>query len=299
MWLYGCEVWDQTARKDAENLQIKIAKGILPCGLCTNNEAVLGELGLLKMQYVRERNKQIWWGRICCESISRLTKQVYIVEKRVFEYLKGKNPEKKTGMWIEDVYELLKKYGLEEEWNTHDVVSVKAWTRRVKMIVHKFAEDEWKLEMKKHPKLHQYCVLKQELKAETYLLDERLSVLAKRVICGLRTGTNKLQVELDRHEKVDVPREWRWCKLCATETEDEQHFMFQCPALQLERRRMLEEVKKVKKIDWTKSNVNKRARMAAFLGIGLQDKQMRVIVAKHVVNMWRKRSNILNRVKVV
>lgn len=298
-WMYGAEVWDTTNMMEEEKLQIHIAKKFLPCGLCTNDEAVRGELGLTEVAYVREMNRLLWWGRIIREPITRLTKQIYMVEKKIFARLKKQQPGTETGMWIEKTYSLLEKYGFLQEWEKQIVPNEKTWARAVKQTIHKYAEEKWREAMQGKPKLHMYRCIKKELKVEKYLTDEKISTKAKRLICGLRTGTNQLQIELDRYERPTIDRDLRFCHLCNTETEDEHHFMFRCPALKCERDRMMAEVRKTKGIDWMKTGIKKERRMAAFLGIGLEDKKMRMIVAKHVVLMWRRRTRILNKIKVV
>lgn len=62
-------------------------------------------------------------------------------------------------------------------------------------------------------------------------------VAGRAALTRLRTGTNELRIELGRHHGLQ--RDQRLCQLCDQRpVEDEQHFMLECPAYQVERGRM-------------------------------------------------------------
>ena len=60
---------------------------------------------------------------------------------------------------------------------------------------------------------------------------------SRTLLSKLRLGVLPLEIEKGRREKIKVPRENRFCKLCNSDNkiEDEIHFLFECPALQHQR----------------------------------------------------------------
>ena len=70
-----------------------------------------------------------------------------------------------------------------------------------------------------------------------------------RLITGLRTGTNALEVERGRW--AEVPRDERVCTRCVRGgVEDERHFLLRCPYYRLERADLASQLDEVYGITW-------------------------------------------------
>ena len=78
-------------------------------------------------------------------------------------------------------------------------------------------------------KLRTYRRFKQDKTAENYLVSP-MSRNHRKLLARLRCGTLKLEIETGRHTKPVTPYVNRKCKLCNTNSvEDEIHFLIDCP----------------------------------------------------------------------
>jgi len=104
------------------------------------------------------------------------------------------------------------------------------WKNWIRKKILAFEEKKWLAEIndiKMYPKLRTYCLFKSRLRLEDYLLVASNAV-GRRIHTSLRSGTNKLAIELDRWKKI--PKEERFCQQCDTkEVETELHFLVECP----------------------------------------------------------------------
>jgi hypothetical protein len=307
---YGAEIWGEGDWEAAERMQIKLAKRILRFRKTVNDDAVRGELGFVKLKRNRDYQRLVYWGYLVSMDIERLPKRIYVAERRLYEERLFAKKEERTepstekptnkprpkpnpSLWLEETVKLIKEFQLEDAWEAQSVGNIEDWKRRVHEAVHEKEEEEWKMRMQNQARLTLlYTTIKTELKCETYLLDESLSWEARNILFQLRTGSNRLRIDTGRWEHI--PRDKRICQLCQSAVENETHFMFRCPVLQEERQKMMESVRKKKKIDWSHKFVTEKARTAAFVGIGLEDHAQRKLVAAGLVRMMRTREQMLS-----
>ena len=88
-------------------------------------------------------------------------------------------------------------------------------------------------------KLTLYTKIKYNLSLEPYL--EKLDFKYRRNITKLRISSHRLQIGTGRYEKI--PRNERICKNCTlNETEDEIHFLLQCPKYNVQRENLLNQL---------------------------------------------------------
>jgi len=78
-------------------------------------------------------------------------------------------------------------------------------------------------------KLRTYAKFKKSISLEYYLISN-LSWTKKRIITKFRTSDHKLKIEVGRHCRPRLPPEQRLCVYCdQNKTEDEVHFIMECP----------------------------------------------------------------------
>ena len=62
----------------------------------------------------------------------------------------------------------------------------------------------------------------------------------RRIITKFRISTHRLEIERGRY--LNVPVEHRICKLCKLDTENEIHFLLECPVLETSRHDIIKEL---------------------------------------------------------
>jgi len=107
------------------------------------------------------------------------------------------------------------------------------WNDITKKAVRERETALWKRSLSSSPMLRTYCLLKEKLIVEPYLLvphggwnDRTLEGRRILMITRLRSGCNELRINTGRWESLPV--EERICRLCAETVEDERHFLLHC-----------------------------------------------------------------------
>ena len=113
-------------------------------------------------------------------------------------------------------------FGLEEEWSKEECGS--DWKRVVYEMVDKYEVEKWRVGMRSKQKLRLYRVIKSELCFERYLVSENVD--GRREMTRFRGGTNRLRIEMGRHEGLDIGE--RVCEFCLDGIEDEMHVLLCC-----------------------------------------------------------------------
>ena len=79
-------------------------------------------------------------------------------------------------------------------------------------------------------KLDTYFKIKIVFSRETYLSTCINNFRLRRALCQIRINAHELKIERDRYKKPQVERSQRICEKCSSnETEDELHFIINCP----------------------------------------------------------------------
>ena len=87
----------------------------------------------------------------------------------------------------------------------------------------------WRHSLEHSKKLEFYKVFKDEYSASDYLFQLRNFSERRNLVKFWKISNHKLVIELGRYQIDNVPRENRLCPLCkCKQTEDENHFLFQC-----------------------------------------------------------------------
>jgi hypothetical protein len=183
---------------------------------------MLGDLGWWSLRARRDQRRLLYWGNLVRMDSDRLTKKVYNHRKR--QSLSSPSPAN----WCTYTAKLLSSLGLEEFWLTESTIPSSVEWRKV--VVKKIGESEqrsWLVGCLSKPKLRSYCKFKFELKLEPYLLDS--NSLGRRVLFGLRSGSNRLRIETGRWLRPRLEEKDRVCVLCdGQQVEDEFHFVTSC-----------------------------------------------------------------------
>jgi len=112
---YGAEVSSNTGWEAAERVQREIGRRILRCHGKTTNEAVLGELGWMRLQSRREYLKLKYWIKISLMDETRLVRKVYRLSRKQYRAKGVRN-------WCHEIHNLLKKYGLHQLWTDENLI---------------------------------------------------------------------------------------------------------------------------------------------------------------------------------
>jgi hypothetical protein len=239
---YGAEViqysrnlsgkWDE-----AEKIQMQMGRRILGCSSTTSNAAVRGDLGWQSLKARRDMLRLTYWGKIINMKGKRWTRRIYEESRRRYE-------EKGKANWCTYTHHILKEYGLEEAWVKGRVGQLKVWKVRVTTAIKKYEEMKWKQDLEQKPKLRTYRVLKKSLEEEDYVMKNRINE-GRKLLTGMRSGTNDLRIDTDRRYNCKIPVQERTCWCCGEGVEDEKHFVVLCKHYQNERLDMFQDILKV------------------------------------------------------
>jgi len=196
------------------------------------NAAVRGEM--VEDEYEEKFFSDKVLGGYFVHGENRLVKQVYNQSKR--EYLR-----RNRNNWVKHIHRLVQRYNLTELWEDEKRVwegdgedrsstgRRKFWLRQIFKSIHRAEENEWRKEVESKPKLRAYIKCKEALELEKYLTSET-DRRGTFLLTTLRTGTNKLRIEIGRRKKPrKEPEEERVCMVCMSgSVENEAHFLLSC-----------------------------------------------------------------------
>ena len=227
---YGAEIWGNCEWEEAEKLQRAVARRILGAKQGTSNAFLMGELGWWPLSARRDLLRLRFWWKLVNMQQSRGVRQVYDYCRAKFELSLGAGRDlgklrKQSMNWCEYTFSLLKELNMEEIWWTGKPGGADEWNARVYSKIQEREERKWRRLMMNNVKLELYRQVKNKLKLELYLLDERSR--PGRIEFGrYRSGSCSLRVDQGREE--GLARERRVCMLCI---EDVEHVMVVCPGM--------------------------------------------------------------------
>ena len=225
-----------------------MGRRILGCGPHVANDAVLGELGWLPLYVRRDVALLRMWGRIMRRPTGSLLRQAYDGLHSLLRLRHRSAPGYEWGVhnWVQRTHSLMtrKHPTLAGHWRaqtvpSNDAVSAQrnrdAWRDVVLDAVRSGAGEAWANRVWNKPKLVMYRFLMGgEPALQPYIKKSSAGDHITRLITGLRSGTNALEVERGRW--AELPRSERVCTRClAGVVEDERHFLVRCPYYQVER----------------------------------------------------------------
>ena len=266
------------ARDDKWGLEIeqrKLMKDILKVGRQAASSFIERESGIYPLVYRRRSRMLKWWGKMVRKGEDRIIKRVYdqlLQEEGLKEEKAEEQEQSKGGMrrkrkifnikreektyqgvdrykgWVWEVYETLKRWGLQEFWNDGKggeiVMSEDKWKKKVneKMKeVRKTDSDSRLLKMDKNKErtLDMYLMMVDDGKVHIKIMTqgrEEKKRKGKILIRRMLTGTSKLEIDIGRWKQVQ--RKERKCKVCEKDQEDILHLLFECEEYEKERREL-------------------------------------------------------------
>ena len=260
---YGAEV-DSFKWEESERLQLLAGRMCLGVGKEIGDEVVRGELGWWSMRGRRVYLRLVYWGKLVLADRDSIVGCVYREgRRRVIDRVKCGRRE-----WCVETKRLLEKIGLGERWEDEKIGSMREWREMVKKMVHYDERIEWRKKMGGKITLNRYMRVKEDLKKERYLKENRLWV---RRWVRLRSSTETLRVREGRMKKE--MRCDRICECCeAGKVEDEAHMMDECERWNGERERMWRQLEEYddslvrivrgwsreRRVDWMMEGGNKK-----------------------------------------
>ena len=269
---YAAEIWGEKKWEEAEILQRKMAKRILGLPEKTTNEAVLGDLGWWPLKARRDMIRLRYLQKILNMKQDRLPKMIYEWERQMDE---------RKDSWLAYTKKLLIDLDLEEVWIRQEIKeSTNEWNKLIEKKIQEREQREWRQRALKKPKLRTYTKYKLLLKEEEYLKNE--DEIGRRMMARIRSGTNKLRIETGRYEKPKQAEEYRICKICKKDIENEEHFLHDCIAY--------DSIRKDLMIELNKKEMDKKAKEILF-GKGT-DKEIEKAI-RYIRRAMAKRNRIL------
>jgi len=208
---FGFEIWYDKKSAPIETFQRTVVKKLLRLSCTTTNEAVLGEIGWYELIYQADIARLLLYHSIMNKNPENICRRV-ITNQMENDNIKS---------WSFMVKRLIHKLKL--QYYDITLISAKDWKSKVLAAIHEQASYAWKIGMNQKPKLRTYIQFKTNLCFESYLEDKDNR---KFLITKLRVGTNNLEIDKGRHEKKEKDK--RRCRFCR-QTEDERHFLLDCP----------------------------------------------------------------------
>ena len=237
---YAGVVWKETWRdkREFEQIQADMAKRILRCSPFTTREAMYGDLGWWTLEGRRNYKKLVFWYNLMTLGDERILKKVYLVTKRI-----GKKS------WAHSIKDVLETYGLANLWSDEQLLfnldgkgnlgsktllnHKRFWKRYIRGKIQEYEQKMWWSNLtERHEDISQsktrtYVTFKKTLRLEKYL-QAHSDAQGRAIHTSLRSGTNKLEIEIGRWSGIEKSR--RFCKQCdLKEVESEMHFLMHCP----------------------------------------------------------------------
>jgi hypothetical protein len=248
--LYGSEIWgifrtdSANCRKNVTNIfdkiyennvsdksNIKFCKFILGVHSKTSNIACMSELGRFPI-YFNIISSIICYLHRLFHCNSTLLEEAFLSNIDLHK--------NKINTWYSTVTFLLEKLDLNESY------CQKYSLRKLKALIYSklrenFLNEWYNQKDNSSGKLDTFFSFKTSFRKEAYLELDKFEL--RKTICKFRISAHALKIETDRHKKNYVERSQRICGSCQQhQTEDELHFLLECPLYQSLRQEYLSRV---------------------------------------------------------
>ncbi len=299
---YSSEVWGFDKWALGEQIQYQFARYTLRCSPMTSKPALVGELGLISLYGRRCYKKLVFWFNVINLPDFRLVKQVY---------LESKKQVSKKSNWCNRIGKIFNEYGMMNVWNNNQLVfnldgkhnnnahtldlHKQHWKSYIRKKILQVEEKKW-LELindrEEYSKLRTYCSFKKKLHLEPYLVLSSNSY-GKAIHTSLRTGTNKLEIDIGR--KYGQEEHDRICKYCDLKViESEKHFLIDCPKYDTYRSKLYTDICNISNRKWNMNNFNDDDRFIFLINGSMDDFQKQIFRLLHgyLVRCFKIRLNI-------
>ena len=229
--LFGCEVWGYEKLQIIEKLQLQFCKLLLRVKKSTPTCMVYGELGRKPLETVIKQRMIAYWIKLTNGPSKKYSSIMY---KLCLGLLN--NNQQIALPWLQKIKEIFDNLGLSNVWSSQSYRNANWLLKLTKQRINDQAMQEWQASVNASTKCSNYRIYKTELEFEQYLDD--LPAHLAIAMCKFRTTNHRLPVELGRYS--NIPRVERKCTKCQNDrVGDEFHFLFECPLLNIIRRKYL------------------------------------------------------------
>jgi len=212
---YGAEVWGYNALEQADRVQARALRVFLGLHSRAPLAILEGDTGWLKPQYRRWLAMLRFWNRLLSLPEDRLTYKTFTMDYE--------NSKRGMNTWSMQIREILITVNLVASFNNKTKVDLAI----VKSHLLEKQNTAWVALVESKPKLRFYKNFKLNIAEEKYV-SLNLTPSERSLMAQIRSGTLPLEIETGRFRNVKI--EERLCKLCTLNvTEDESHFIFECP----------------------------------------------------------------------
>ena len=212
---YAAEIWGYKHFSHCNNVQNRAMRYYLGVHRFAPIASLQGDFGWLRPRLRRYKIMLNYWNRLIKMNDSRLTKYMY-----EYDYQLCKNN------WcseLKDIFTQLDMNTFYEHKLVCDITLVKrklfAWMKA-----------DWQNDVQNKPKLRTYRLFKADIDIESYI-KYHMSKRKRSLLAQFRFGILPLRIETGRY--TNTPVDERICILCKTInnacTEDEYHFLMECP----------------------------------------------------------------------
>jgi len=212
---YCAGVWGFNALEQADRIQARALRVFLGLHKRAPLAILEGDTGWIKPQYRRWLEMLRLWNRLISLPEDRLTYKIFKID-----YENAKNG---ILTWSSQIREILVNINHVASFNNISKVNLTV----VKSCLLEKQSTEWIALVASKPKLRFYRSFKTSMSQEKYVT-LNLTPSERSLLAQIRSGTLPLEIEVGRFRNIKV--EDRLCKLCNLNvTEDETHFIFECP----------------------------------------------------------------------
>ena len=218
---YGSGIWGFNKENHSESIQNKAIRYFLGVHNFTAIPAIQGEMGWLPSKYRKYLCMLRFWNRLVKMSPDRLTRQVFIAEYNSSNH-----------NWSKEIKNILSTLDMMHIYENKLCCNISSCEEKLLLL----AEDKWKLDTSRKPKLRTYTKFKNSFKTESYI-SKLVYKPDRSIVAKLRCGILQLHVETGRFTQTIL--ENRLCNICNNNTiEDEFHFVCICPEYHNDRQKM-------------------------------------------------------------
>ena len=227
--LYGCDIWGSHVKNTNNAINkfiLKFYRTLLGVPPNSSTAGLHCELGRFPIHVIIQQTMLRYWFRLISLPGNRLASHCYW---SLVDVCPSNDP------WLSTIHEIIYSSGQYYIWNGQKTFASLNHTERRKYELYMtrtlqdISVQHLSEKTKTETKLHFLENCKNKFEISSYLTRvygrTRRSLLSK-----LRLGVLDLEIEIKRRNAI--PREERFCKLCASqEVEDEIHFILNCPSL--------------------------------------------------------------------
>lgn len=210
------------------------------------------------MKFLRTEidKRKLWWlGRLEKQENHRWTKKIWN-EEWERERKRGKNDR----TWKERTYEIIKKYGMENEWQEMIQKPERQWLSYVEDMTTKKMIEDWNREINQSSKLKEYSKIKESWGIEKYIL--RKLEPGRRLKIKFRSGTSGLMEELGRRQNGE-----KKCPNCDENVDETvEHLLVSCIAYDNTRKEYLDKLLEIIKGKIEEDKIDSELLLGLMLG---------------------------------